>query len=150
LTVELDVPEGTGTRTVAKGVLRYDGKHGWFGSWPSFAVKVHYTRDFSEIDRNRDNNVQAKADVALSTRNVDRALRALDEGRRDEAAKELKAAQVVVQSSPALSSAGAGGAILGLQKSKLEGYQNLLKDSADVRQVKKSIQFENYKTQKTR
>lgn len=150
LTVELEVPEGTGTRTVAKGILRHDGKHGWFEAWPSFTAKVHYTRDFSEIDRNRDNDAQAKADVALSTRNVDRALRALDEGRREEAAKELQAAQAVVQSSPASLSAGAGGAILGEQKSKLESYQNLLKDSADARRAKKAIQFENYKTQKAR
>lgn len=150
LTVELEVPEGAGTLKVAKGILRYDGKRGWFESWPSFTASVHYTKDFAEVDKNRDSEIQAKADVAVSTRRVDQALRALDEGRREEAAKELQAAQSVINASPAAYSAGAGASILGEQKSRLESYQSLLKDSADAKKTKKSIQYENYKTQKSR
>ena len=33
--------------------------------------------------------LKAKTDVAVSTRNVEKALRALDEGRREDAAREL-------------------------------------------------------------
>ena len=150
LTVELEIPEGTGTLNVTKGVLKYDGKRGWFESWPSFATSIHYTKDFSEVNRNRDHETQAKADVAVSTRNVENALRALDEGRREDAARELKSAQAAVVASPAASSAGAGGSLLREQKERLESYQQLLKDSTDDRKAKKSIQFENYKTQKSR
>jgi hypothetical protein len=131
-------------------VLKYDGKRGWFESWPSFAASIHYTKDFSEVDRHRDHETQAKADVAVSTRSVENALRALDEGRREDAAKELKSAQAAVMASPAASAAGAGASLLMDQKGRLESYQQLLKDSTDDRKAKKSIQFENYKTQKSR
>ena len=148
LTVELEIPEGTGTLQAVNGVLRYEGRHGWFESWPSFAASLHYTRVLAEIDKNRDNEVQALVDVALSTRSVDRALKALDEGRKDDAAKELKAAQSAVMLSPAAFSRGAGGVMLGDQRARLENYQNLLKDSADLRKAKKAIQYENYQVQK--
>ena len=148
LTIELEIPEGTGTLNVAKGVLKYDGKHGWFESWPSFATSVRYTKDFSEVDRNRDHETQAKADVAVSTRNVEKALRALDEGRHEDAAKELKSAQATIMASPSASVAGAGASLLSEQKGRLESYQQLLKDSTDDRKAKKSIQYENYQVQK--
>jgi len=150
LTVELEIPEGTGTLNVARGVLKYEGKRGWFESWPSFATSIRYTKDFSEVDRNRDHETQAKADVAVSTRNVEKALRALDEGRREDAAKELQSAQAAVMASPTASTTGAGASLLNEQKGRLESYQQLLKDSTDDRKAKKSIQFENYKTQKSR
>lgn len=150
LTVELEIPEGTGTLNVARGVLKYDGERGWFESWPSFATLIHYTKDFSGVDRNRDHETQAKADVAVSTRNVENALRALDEGQREDAAKELKNAQAAVMASPAASTTGARASLLIKQKGRLESYQQLLKDSTDDRKAKKSIQFENYKTQKSR
>ena len=89
------------------------------------------------------------ADVAVSTRTVEKALRALDEGRREDAAKELQNAQAVVVSSPAATSTGAGASLLTEQKGKLEAFRQLLKDSTDDRKAKKSIQFENYKTQKS-
>jgi Ca-activated chloride channel family protein len=150
LTIEVEVPEGTGTLDVVKGILRYEGKHGWLESWPSFNASIHYTRDLTEVERKRDNETQAKVDVAVSTRSVDKALKALDEGRRDDAARELRAASAVVISSPAASSMGAGASILGEQKSRLESFQKILQDSADSRKAKKSIQYENYQTQKQR
>ena len=148
LTVELEIPEGSGTLQAVKGVLRYEGKHGWFESWPSFTAALHYTRILAEIDKNRDNEIQALVDVAVSTRSVDKALKALDEGRKDEAAKELKAAESAVMLSPAALSKGAGGAMLGDQRARLESFQNLLRDTVDLRKAKKAIQFENYQTQK--
>jgi Ca-activated chloride channel family protein len=148
LTVELEIPEGSGTLQAVKGVLQYEGKHGWFESWPSFTATLHYTRILADIDKNRDSEIQALVDVAISTRSVDRALKALDEGRKDDAAKELKAAESAVMTSPAALSKGAGGAMLGDQRARLESFQNLLRDSVDLRKAKKSIQFENYQTQK--
>jgi Ca-activated chloride channel family protein len=148
LTLELEIPEGSGTLQAVKGILRYEGKHGWFESWPTFTASLHYTRILADIDKNRDNEIQALVDVALSTRRVDRALKALDEGRKDDAAKELKAAESAVMTSPAAFSKGAGGAMLGDQRARLEGFQNLLRDSANSRKAKKAIQFENYQVQK--
>jgi Ca-activated chloride channel family protein len=148
LTVELEIPEGTGTLNVAKGVLKYDGKRGWFESWPSFATSIHYTKDFSEVDKNRDHETQAKADISVSTRTVEKALRALDEGRREDAAKELKDAETAIMASPAALSTGAGASLLNQQKGRLESYQQLLKDSTDDRKAKKSIQYENYQVRK--
>jgi len=106
------------------------------------------TRILAEIDKNRDNEIQALVDVAVSTRSVDKALKALDEGRKDEAARELKAAESAVMLSPAASSKGAGGEMLGDQRARLESFQNLLRDTVDLRKAKKAIQFENYQVQK--
>jgi Ca-activated chloride channel family protein len=150
LTVELEVLEGTGTLTVAKGVLKYDGKRGWFESWPSFSAAVRYTRLLAEVDKNRDLEAQAKVDIALTTRRVDKAMKALDEGRQEEAAKELKAAEASLVASPAVSVGGTAGAALQDQRAKLQSYQNILKDTSDSRKAKKSIQFDNYQTQKRR
>ncbi|MCX6134199.1 MAG: VWA domain-containing protein [Ignavibacteriales bacterium] len=148
LTVELEIPEGSGTLQAVKGVLRYEEKRGWFESWPSFSASLHYTRILADVDKNRDNEIQALVDVALSTRSVDKALRALDEGRKDDAARELKAAQSAMMLSPAAFSKGAGGAMLGEQRVRLESFQKLLEDSVDFRKAKKSMQYENYQAQK--
>ncbi len=147
-TVELEIPEGSGTLTVAKGVLKHDGKRGWFESWPSFSATVRYTRLLAEVDKNRDLETQAKADVAISTRRVEQAMKALDEGRHEAAASELKAAEASIVSSRAVSIGGAAGAVLQEQRARLQSYQSILKDSSDSRKAKKSIQFDNYRVQK--
>ncbi|MBF8247591.1 MAG: VWFA domain-containing protein [Bacteroidetes bacterium] len=73
-------------------------------------------------------------------------MEALDEGKPEEAAKEIDDARQMILSSPAAaSSTGAG--ILGDQASKLESFRKTLKDS-DAQKAKKSIQYENYKVQK--
>lgn len=148
LTVELEVPEGTGTLTVARGLLRFDGKRGWLESWPSFSTTVRYTRILAEVDRNRDLEAQAKADVALSTRRVDKAMKALDEGRHEDAAMELKVAESSLATSPAAAIAGAAGEAVQEQMLKLQSYQSILKDSSDQRRAKKAIQYDNYQAQK--
>jgi len=150
LTVELEVPEGTGSLTVARGVLHFDGRLGWFERWPSFAATARYTKDLVEIDKNRDLEAQARADVAVSTRSVEHAMKAMDEGRYDEAATEMKGAEMFISASPAVASTGAGGAVLQEQKLRLQSYQKILRDSSDARKAKKSIQYDNYQTQKQR
>ena len=148
ITVELQVPPGSGRLQVAKGVLHYGGKPRWFDSWPSFTAWIRYTKDFAEIDKNLDGETQARVDVALSTRKVEKALRSLDEGRQGEAVEQIRAAQASISNSMSSYSAGAGAPALVEQKKALEDFEKLLKDSTDSRRAKKSIQFENYRTQK--
>jgi len=149
-TVELQVPEGSESFQVASGVLRYETEYPWLRSSPSFSSIIHYTRDIVTVDKNRDMEAQAKADVAVSTRKVERAMEALDHGSGEEASRELDEAKRMILSSPAAAS-GAGGGILGKQADRLDMYQDVLKDSVgDARKAKKAIQYENYKTQKNK
>ncbi len=145
LTVELDIPEGSGTLTAVRGSLRYEGT-GLFESFPSFAAAVHYSNDVAIIEKHRDREIQAKADVALSTRKVEQAMQAMDRGEMEEAAIELKAAEAMIATSIVNAPSGAGAGVLLQQQSRLELYQNMLKDSVDDgRRAKKAIQYENYR-----
>jgi Ca-activated chloride channel homolog len=149
LTVELSVPGGTGTQTVASGRLSFDTENGRRYCAHSFTAVVHYVTDLAEVDRHRDMGAQAKADIALSTRAVDRSMRALDEGRRDEAVAQLAAAEATIAASPAAVQGGSVGSMMKDQATKLNSYIQLFEDKkADVRKVKKSVQYENYKDQK--
>ncbi|HEY6952449.1 MAG TPA: VWA domain-containing protein [Bacteroidota bacterium] len=148
-TVELLVPPGTGSLTVATGVLRYDSEQKWGDGFPTFTASVCYTKDVALIEKERDLKVQAKADIAVSTRTVDHAMKALDEGRAAEAAQDLETANRALSASPAASS-GAGGAMLREQAAKLESFGRLLKDTSDARKAKKMIQYDNYRTQKSK
>jgi hypothetical protein len=94
--------------------------------------------------------IQAKADVAVSTRRVEKAMASLDEGKNEEALKELSAAKDALRASPAAAQAGVGAALVA-QEQKLSGYQHAIADSVgDARKAKKAIQFENYKQQRNR
>lgn len=148
-TVELDIPEGTGSMAVATGVLHYDRGERHVRHPATFTAIVHYTHDVSVIEKNRDWDAQAKADVAVSTRQVDRAMQALDEGRREEAVKELASAKQMLSSSPAASNAsGEGAAALREQEAKLESYKDILSKPEEAARAKKAIQYGNYQTQK--
>jgi hypothetical protein len=92
---------------------------------------------------------QAKADVAVSTRAVDKAMKALDAGNPAEAASVIATAKEALAASPAMQSAA--GASVREQALKLEGYASTVKDgSLDSRKAKKAIQYDNYRTQKQR
>ena len=150
LTVELVIPEGSQSSTVATGVLRFESKE-WTESFPSFNTVVHYTKDVAEVEKNRDLEAQGKADVALSTRHVERAMKAMDDGDNVGAEKALEEATMSLGASPAANQAGAGGAAIRTQSLKMESYKNILKDSVgDARKAKKSIQYDNYQTQKSK
>ncbi|MBX2992444.1 MAG: VWA domain-containing protein [Bacteroidetes bacterium] len=147
ITVELSIPKGSGTATVATGNVRYESSRISFR--PSFAASVVYTSDLVLIDRNRDMEVQAKADVAASTRDVERAMKALDEGRKEEAQAQLQSAKAFLGSSPAAASSGAGGDAIRAQAERLDSYDAAVRDAeVDANQVKKAIQYENYRVQK--
>ena len=148
-TVELLVPEGAGTMTVVRGSLMYESETIKPRVYPSFSLSVHYTPDVAVIRKNTDWGTQAKADVAVSTRDVEKAMKALDEGRRDEAEQVVSEAKELLSNSPAASMSSAGAASISAQISRLESYSNTLKDKqGDARVAKKSIQYNNYKTQR--
>jgi Ca-activated chloride channel family protein len=148
-TVELFIPEGAGTCTVVTGALNYESDGKRIERARGFAVKVQYTHDVAVIEKNKDWSTQAKADVALSTRTVEKAMRALDEGRQEEAEQTLNEAKQVLSASPAGAMSGAGADAIREQAAKLEVYSSTLKDKRDdVRGAKKSIQYDNYRTQR--
>lgn len=150
-TVELELPEGVGSMVVATGALYYDVGDARVKHGSTFSAIVRYTNDVSLIDKHRDWDIQAKVDVAISTRQVERAMQALDEDRRDAAAQEIAAAKQLLMASPALTRASEDGAtVLREQHNRLELYEELVDSSQDVRHTKKAIQFDNYKTQKNR
>ena len=147
-TVELSVPAGTGNRIVATGELRYESAN-IIASYPQFSAKVTYTKDFAEIEKNRDISTQAKADIAVSTRKVEQAMQAMDSGDKAAAEMRLNEAKDLMSASPAVSAAGASGESVRSQLGKIEGYQRSAKED-DSRKAKKSIQYENYRTRKNK
>ncbi len=147
-TVELDIPPGTGTRLVAEGDVRFEPVRDRVSISRLGSVNVTYSSDAAEIERHRDMETQARADVALSTRGVERAMSALDQGKGDVAQEELATARRVLQASPAAGGPLTGGAIKE-QDAKLGAYQQRLKDGpAALPKAKKSIQYDNYRTQR--
>ncbi len=147
-TVELSIPAGTGNRIVASGELRYESEN-IIASFPHFSAKVTYTKDFAEIEKNRDISTQAKADIAVSTRKVEQAMQAMDNGDQAAAEMHLNEAKDLMSTSPAASAAGASGESVRSQLGKIESYQKSAKED-DSQKAKKSIQYENYKTRKNK
>lgn len=148
ITVELRAPSGTGTADVARGILRFSSDALGGHQQPEFRTTIAYTNDRAVVERNRDLKVQARADVAVSTRTVERALESFDNGDTDGALRELEDAQSVLSASPAAGAAGSG-EILNAQKERLEEFRKTLKDrNIDARKARKSVQYENYNLQK--
>jgi Ca-activated chloride channel family protein len=149
LVVELEIPAGTGSARVASGVLRLHGGDG--ERMPGFSVDVRYSDDLSEIRRGTDWDIQAKTDIALSTRNVDRAMEALGAGDAGTAQKELSAARQSLLASPAAANAPSLAPMIQEQARMLSKFEGAVRDSsADRRMVKKSVQFDNYQSRKKR
>ncbi|HLE32554.1 MAG TPA: VWA domain-containing protein [Bacteroidota bacterium] len=149
MTVELQVPPGTGTLSLASGTLAYESDKISASEQPSFETTIAYTDRQEEIEENRNMEIQAKADVAVSTKQVEEAMELLDAGKGEEAERTLSAAKQTLLSSPAAAAAGAGSHIND-QAEQIGSFQSLLKDSTDTRKAKKSIQYQNYKTQKNK
>lgn len=148
ITVELEVPRGTGSVQLAEGVLQHATDEASAVRLASFATTARYSEDLKEVDKGRDMDTQAKADVALSTRAVEKATQALDEGREDEARVILKAAESTLNASPAASGTGAAGSAVRAQTDRLQEYKQMLENEKDGRKAKKEIQYRNYQTQK--
>jgi hypothetical protein len=145
-TVELDIPPGKGRRLIARGDVSFGPVRESISISPLEGVTVRYSEDPAEVNRNRDLGAQASADVAVSTRGVDRAMDALDLGRNEEALKEIAAARRQLQASPAASGSPAAEAIRE-QDERLSTFEQRLKDGpASLQRAKKSIQYDNYRT----
>ncbi len=149
-TIAMQVPHGTGSLTLASGTLRYESSIGGLNESPGFSTSIHYTDDAVVMEKNRDLPTQAKVDIAVSTRKVEQAMKSVDEGRPEEAAKELGEARSMIMSSPAAMGAGAASNQVRAQADRLDDFQRLLKDSSNTQRAKKAIQYENYKTQKNK
>jgi Ca-activated chloride channel family protein len=148
ITVELQVPAGSGSCELLGGTVKRDADKGQSTEMASFAAKVQYSSDIAVVERNRDMNMQSKADVAISTRAVEQATKAMDEGRMEDAKGIIGAARTALEASPAAPSQDASGAMVKDQANKLGQYQSMLSSGGDARKAKKEIQYENYKTQK--
>jgi Ca-activated chloride channel family protein len=148
-TVQLNVGEGSGTRHIATGVLRFSNERELAIRTPKFSTDIRYTDDAAELKRGVDWNTQGKVDIAVSTKSVERAMEALDAGRKDEAEATLKEAAGRLQSSSSLVNSPAAAPAIEEQIRQLESYSKDIKtDSSDMRKVKKSLQYQNYRTQK--
>ncbi|MEO8168355.1 MAG: VWA domain-containing protein [bacterium] len=146
-TAELRIPEGTGTLVAVTGTLKYETKAARIEVCPSFTATLHYSRDVAVIEKSRDMDIQAKADVAVSTRRVDNALKAFDEGRTEEAQAELKDAQAMLMASPATAASGAGAAAIQEQAARLSSFSKSF-EGDDARKAKKEVQYQNYRVRK--
>jgi Ca-activated chloride channel homolog len=148
-TLVLDVPAGEGTMEVARGRLRYHSAAEGLAEArvEEFQTGIHYTERLAEVDDHRDKDVQARGDIAISTRKVEQAMQALDDGRRDEAEQRLHEARQMVAASPAAVGGGASAEMVRAQENKLSGYSTTLKEQ-DAGKAKKDIQYDNYRTQK--
>ena len=147
VTVELAVPPGSGTLDVARGAVQLEGAR----EAGTFACSATYTRDRAAIAKGTDRDVQGKVDVAVSTRTVETAMKALDEGRAEEAAQALREAKAQLAASPAAAAGGAPAEAVQSQVRRLESYEKTVADSKDdARRAKKAIQESNINTQKGR
>ena len=147
LTAVLDIPPGCGSMDVVRGEVRSEQCDGRRMVAPLAAVRVRFSDDAAAVERARDMEAQAKADIALSTRGVERAMQALDEGKNEAAEKELAAAHAALAASPAASGSTVGA--IRAQEVRLESYRRQLKDAgAPEGKAKKVIQYENYRQQR--
>ncbi|MFA6542505.1 MAG: VWA domain-containing protein [Bacteroidota bacterium] len=147
LTIALNLPEGTGTRTIVTGELCF-GDSDLKKIVRRFSSSVRYSNNGFEIEKKHNLDIQAKADIAVSTKKVDEAMEAMDNGNTNDAERHLVEAESLLKSSPALSAFGASGDQLREQINRTASYRQTMKDTSDLRKVKKSIQYDNYKAQK--
>lgn len=148
--VELEVPPGRGCATLAQARLVCPGgAHGI--EMGSVASTVEYESDKAAVERKRDLSEQAKVDVAVTTRDVEKAMMALDRGDRDGASQTLLSSRAALLNSPAASPSGGGAAAIHAQEERIQNYMKILSDSVgDTRRAKKAIQYENYRQLKNK
>ncbi|HTK82591.1 MAG TPA: VWA domain-containing protein [Bacteroidota bacterium] len=144
-TVELNIPEGSGTLNAVSGTLRYDGKNSIRSR--GFSAGIRYSDITAELEKSKDLDTQGKVDIAVSTRQVEKAMEAIDEGRGEDAQKQVGEALLMLESSVSMNSAVAAPAVQS-QILQLKEYSDTLKDGSNMARAKKSIQYKNYRTQK--
>jgi Ca-activated chloride channel family protein len=145
--VEFAVDAGTGRRILVEARVDFRMERGRRGD--SIALRVRHSADLAEVDRGRDWDVQAKADVAQSTRKVEQAMQALDEGRKDQAMEMLREAERAVAAAPSAARGGNSGEAMKEQGARLRSYQDVLqRNQENTPRAKKAIQYENYQVQR--
>jgi Ca-activated chloride channel family protein len=150
IVLELDVPPGSGSLTLARGSMVAHGASER-NSLGAFDSRIVYEADAAAVERQRDMGEQAKADVAISTRNVLKAMESLDKGNKDEASRTLAGAGDALMNSPAAAAPGAAGSAIRGQLERIRAYADTLRaDAQDGRRAKKAIQYENYQQQKSK
>ena len=148
ITLELDVPPGSGLLALANGKLvsRTSSEGVTLGS---FQNGIRYEANTASVERQRDMTEQARADVVVSTRDVHKAMESLDRGDREEATRALSGAGQALMSSPAAAAPGPAGDAIREQVQRLRGYSDSLRsDDKGGRRAKKAIQYDNYQQQK--
>ncbi len=151
ITVRLSVPaqcDGEKKLLVAKGSLHYESEEVRIARVEPFEVSVIYTRDVAVIEKNRDMKAQADADVALSTRMVEQALKLLGAGKHNEAVVQMEMAETTLMASPAAAGTGESKDAVMEQSARLRSYKETVQSETDARKSKKTIQYHNYQTQK--
>jgi Ca-activated chloride channel homolog len=148
--VELDVPPGTGSMALVHGKLLAAASSGT-ADLGSFDSRIRYEYDARVVEKERNMDEQAKADVAVSTRNVIKAMESLDKGDKDAANQMLVGASQALSASPAAATGGVAGRSIQEQVQRLRGYvDSLQNDAKDGKKAKKAIQYENYMQQKNK
>lgn len=144
ITVELTIPAGRGSRSIVTGELRYEST--MLGRpFPTFSASVRYSDDLAEVERRRDLQAQSKADIALSSRIVEKAMQSMDAGDHAAAQAQLNDAQQQLANSPAAASSGPEGSALRARIMKYSEFKQEAKEGTDTRKAKKSIQYDNYR-----
>jgi len=110
-----------GNRTIASATLRCTAEDNGRIASNTVRVGVHYTPDVAEVARHRDWEVEAKSEVAASTRRVEEALAELDRGDKDAALARLNEARQGLAASPAVA---AGGAAADAIREQEAGYKH--------------------------
>jgi Ca-activated chloride channel family protein len=147
-TVALRVAPGSGTRQIATGKLLFDRVPGMPRcNATGFTVTLRYSDDAAELGRGKDWATQGKVDIALSSKKVEQAMQMIDQGNSAEARRRLDEAVTTLESSPAATNSEASAGIIGSRISVLRGYAHQLRsDSTDTRKLKKSMQYDTYKS----
>ena len=152
VSVELRIPEGAGTCHVIAGRILFDNVSNIPPpSTKGFSVNIRYSDDAAELQKGKDWDTQAKIDLAVSTKNVEHALKELDAGNLPAAEQQFHDAVTQLSSSPAAINSVAGAGLIQAQVKKLESYRKDLKaDSTDQKKFKKSVQYQNYLMKKNK
>jgi Ca-activated chloride channel family protein len=150
ITLSVDVEGGRGDLMLASGALAIPAEGKRSAQSVSFSSSLAYTEDMKEVERKRDLDVQAKADILQSTKVVEEALQMFDAGDRDGAQRRLEEAKSALAASPAAAQgSGAMKEAIDDQLGRLDSYENEVKDEkGDAARTKKAIQYDNYRAQR--
>jgi Ca-activated chloride channel homolog len=149
ITVVLQMPSGKGHTAFASAHLEYATEGNTSASTSPISIAMDYTSDRDVVEKHRDAEIEARSQVASSTREVENALKALDRGDKSGAVSKLQEMERALAASPTAAAGGAAGAMIHEQEMKIKAYaDSLSEDGANISRAKKAIQYDNYRVQK--